>query len=54
MTSDKSPRPPEGGQALKNDNTYQFDNQGLFEAKGDASRTGRGNERMRKCENVRM
>lgn len=54
MTSDKGPRPPEGGQALKNDNTYQFDNQGLFEAKGDASRTGRGNERMRKCENVSL
>lgn len=34
MTSDKNPRPPEGGQALKNDNTYQFDNQGLFETKG--------------------
>ena len=34
MTSDKSPRTPEGGQALKKDNTYQFDNQGLFETKG--------------------
>ena len=59
MTSDKSPRTPEGGQALKKDNTYQFDNQGLFEAKG--MRVARAEEmwelengRIRKWENERM
>ena len=56
MTNDKSPRTPEEGQALKKDNTYQFDNQGLFEAKG--MRVARAEEmgelenvRIRKCEN---
>jgi len=59
MTSDKSPRTPEGGQALKKDNTYQFDNQGLFEAKG--MRVARAEEmgelengRIRKWENEKM
>ena len=51
MTSDKSPRTPEGGQALKNDNTYQFDNQGLFEAKG--MRVARAEE-MGELENEEM
>ena len=59
MTSDKSPRTPEWGQALKKDNTYQFDNQGLFEAKG--MRVARAeemweleNERMWELENVSL
>ena len=59
MTSDKSPRTPEGGQALKKDNTYQFDNQGLFKAKG--MRVARAeemgeleNEEMWELENERM
>ena len=51
MTSDKSPRTPEGGQALKKDNTYQFDNQGLFETKG--MRVARAGE-MGELENERM
>jgi len=57
--NDKSPRTPEGGQALKKDNTYQFDNQGLFEAKG--MRVARAeemgeleNEEMGEWENERM
>ena len=49
--NDKSPRTPEGGQALKKDNTYQFDNQGLFEAKG--MRVARAEE-MGEWENERM
>ena len=51
MTNDKSPRTPEGGQALKKDNTYQFDNKGLFEAKG--MRVARAGE-MGELENERM
>ena len=59
MTNDKSPRTPEGGQALKNDNTHQFDNKGLFETKGmRVARAGEmgelGNGRIRKCENEKM
>lgn len=42
---------PEGGQALKKDNTYQFDNQGLFETKG--MRVARAGE-MGELENERM
>ena len=51
MTSDKSPRTPEEGQALKKDNTYQFDNQGLFKAKG--MRVARAEE-MGELENERI
>ena len=51
MTNDKSPRTPEEGQALKKDNTYQFDNQGLFEAKG--MRVARAEE-MGEWENVSL